>query len=276
MRLERNIAREEQEKKRRRRTIITISVILIMVIGVAGEIIALMNMASVDRRYLRSVERGVLDGWNAGRGDLQLRNEGRISDTSFIDAELAAVEEFHNKPYQDKKLKKLAEQYYSALRKCKIAADAHDPDTDSEEFWKEFSVGYTERVLALWKMYNGDYKIGFRWNSQPDKKRELLFRGWLADTIPKLRFEKTGSSKGIAGYKTVLTNDSGYRIKYINIDVELYDKNGKMIDTAEVYREDIEDGKSVNLGFYHAGKKVRSYRIANVDSIAETEEELVE
>ena len=263
-------AEREEDKKKRRSTIrIILSVLIfIMIAAVAAEIIVLKGMTSADRRFTRRVERGVAEGWKNGKSDLQLRDQGRITDTAFIDKELEAVEEFRNKSYKDKELGKLARRYIDDLKKCRAAAQENDPVKDNEAFWDKFSGPYTDRLIILRKLYNSDYKIGSSWDSYRELRDEVLLRGWAAETAEALRFVKETGTDGNYKYKAVLTNDSGADIAYLNIELELYDSSDKAAGLAEVYKENIKDGSKVDLVFY-SGKEAASYRAAYVDCASE-------
>jgi len=258
------LASERAKKRRRRRIVLTI-VFIAMAAAAAAEVIVLRTMTSVDRRFIRGVERGVASGWESGRADLQLKDKGAITDTAFIDAELEAAAEFANKGYKDKELKKLARQYISDLKKCRAAASAHDPAADSEAFWDEFAEPYTDRLIILRELYLGDYNLGGSWDEYPEMLDEVLSRAWAAEAVTQLEFSRADSKNGIGEFRAVLQNDSGFDIEFINIDIEIYDSDDTLVGTAEVYKEDIAEGGSEELVFYYTDKKVASYRIAGVD-----------
>lgn len=260
--------REQDRKKKRKIRRIVLSILIVFLIaGIAAELIILKNMASSDRMFIRAVERGVAAGWEESKADLQLKERGRITDTSFIQVELENVEDFRNKAYKNKELGRLAGRYISALKECSLAAQTYDPADDSGEFWKHFSEPYTERLLVLRKLYTGDYAMGNSWDNYPEALDEVLLRSWVAETAGSLRFkaaESEGPKKFVASFK----NDSGVDIAYLNIDINLFDKEDKLAATAEVVKEDIKDGQEVQLEFYYGGKKLSAYRINAVDCIA--------
>ena len=256
---------EESRKRRKLRNILLLILIFLMVAAVVAEALLLKNMTSVDRRFIREVERGVIEGWSGGHGDLQLKEKGIITDPSFIYAELEAVSEFANKTYQDKSLKKLAKRYITDLRECKSAAAAHDPVTDSDAFWKEFGSSYTDRLIILRTLYTGDFKMGNGWDKYPDQRDEVLLKGWLAKTASSLRFEKTTDEKEENRYIAVLNNDSGFDIEYLIIDIKLYNKKGQFIGVAEVYKENIKNGSHEELLFFYKGKEIGSYTVIGAD-----------
>ena len=264
----------EQKMRRKRRRIILSVIIFLMAAAVTAEVVVLKTMTSVDRRFIRGVERGVSDGWSSGDSDLQLKDRGKITDTSFIDTEYEAVSEFRNKAYQDKALKKLAKKYIDDLKKCRAAAAAFDPSSDSEKFWREFAEPYTDRLTILRKLYLGEYSMGDSWAGYPEALDEVLFRGWTAETAAVLKFEREPKDNVIDRFKATFTNDSGFDIEHISLEVELFDSKDNPAGTAEVYAEDIKNGSSIELSFYFNSKKVKSYSITGVDckAVYNTEE----
>ena len=255
----------DRRKRRKRKKGILIALIIIMVAAGAAEVFVLKSMTSVDRRFIRGVERGVASGWETGSGELQLRDSGKIVNTDFIDTELEAVREFKSKPYDDKELKELSRRYISALEKCREAAASHDPSADSEEFWKNFSAAYTDRLIVLKSLYNGDYKMGDSWDDYPEQRDEMLSRAWVAETLPNLTFKRTESENGIDRFTAVLKNNSGFDIDYISIGIIIYNKKGEKTGTAEVYKEKIPNESDASLVFYYNSDKIAYYKISKAD-----------
>lgn len=258
---------KEREKNKRKslRKIILLIVIVVMASAVVAELVVLKSMTTVDRRFVRGVERGVADGWETGKGDLQLRDQGYFTDTSFIDIELDAVKDFRNKAYQDKDLKKLAKRYIDDLKKCSAASEAHDPAAEKEEFWEDFSVPYTDRLIVLRMLRNGDFKMGNGWDEYPEYRDEILSRAWALESISSAEFLKEETKAGISKFSANLKNDSGFDIEYLNLDIEIYDSKNNLSGIAEVFKENISKGSNTDLSFYFNDKKTAYYRIVAVD-----------
>lgn len=264
---------EENRKKRRTVSIILSILIFIMAAAVIAEVIVLKSMTSVDRRFIRGLERGVAEGWETGKSDLQLRQDGTVTDTAFLDREYEAVAEFRGKPYQDKELRKLARRYIDDLRKCRAAAEAHDPSEDSEAFWAEFSAPYTDRLVLLRKFHTGDYRMGSSWESYPEQLSEVMLRGWAVETAESLRFDVTETEGGIKKFTAHIKNNSGLDIAYLNVDIELYDSSDGVVGTAEAVKENIRNGSAAELVFYCSAKDVSSYRAVYADCVPEIRED---
>lgn len=263
---------QDRNKKRRTKRIVLSILLVVLVAGVVAEVLILKSMTSVDRLFLRAVERGVTTGWEEGKADLQLKENGRVTDTSFIQKELEAVEDFRNRAYQDKELGKLAKTYIAALKRCSSVAETYDPAGDGGEFWDNFSQPYTDRLVVLRKLYTGEYIRDGAWDDFPEMRDEVLLKGWVAETVGSLKFERTADAEK-QKFTARLRNDSGTDIEYLNIEVKLYGSNDKIAATAEVIKEDIKDGREAELVFYYSGKDLSSYRINAVDCIAAERQE---
>ena len=266
MRKAKHLAADERAKNHKKKKIALLVIIILLIAAVAAEVFIIRRMSTVDMLFMRSVERGVTEGWKTDNGDLQLKEQGMVTETGFIEKELEYTAEYRDKAFKDSELKELAHSYIDDLKRCSGAAKNHDPVTESEAFWGEFAEPYTERLVQLRRLFVENEYMGRSWDQYPDQLDEILFRGWIAEKIPELSFEVTDAGNGINKYTAKLYNDSGYDIDYINVDVEIYDSKDKLIGVAEVYQEDIKNGRSGELNFYYANKGKISYRVSGVDS----------
>jgi hypothetical protein len=237
-------------------------IVLILVVIVAAEIFALLSITSIDRRFTRSVQRGLYDGWSLSKSETQLQETGRITDTAFIEAERSAISEYIRKKYKDDDLGHLANEYISALNKCHNAAASHDPAKDYEGFWPLFSEPYGRRVKAVYEMYKGDYGLVLDDPAYEKEITNLLSQGWLIDATEKLSFSNT-TKDGVRTFSAELQNESGCYIEYLNLDIELLDNNGKTVETSSVFVTDIPPDEMMKLQFICTSSKAVRYRIAS-------------
>lgn len=261
MRTDRYRKQEIEARKRRRRNALLV-VILLLIAAVTAEVWTLLTMTSIDQRFTRNVERGLYAGWSLDADETQLQTDGRITDTSFIDAEYDAVSEYMNRKYKDDELADLAKEYTSALKSCRSAARQFDPASDFNKFWAAFSEPYGRRVRALYKLYRGEYGLDLSSDAYSEETEYLLSQGWLLETLSGLTFHNTDRD-GINTFFASIRNDSGRDIDYLNIDVELLDKAGKSVETSSIYLTDIPAGGVIPLRFISTSDKVVSYRISS-------------
>lgn len=253
--------KHDAKKKKRSKWFIFV-VIIILVAAVAFELWTLLTLTSIDRRFTRNVERGLYAGWDLDTDETQMRTAGRITDTGFIDTEYDAVSDYMNRKYKDDALADIARQYTSALKACRKAAKKYNPVKDFDKFWAAFSRPYGDRLRALYKLQSGDYGFVLNVDDYPEESEYLLSQGWLLETVSSLKFSSF-EKDGIRTFETRIRNDSGSDIKYLNIDVEILDKNGKKIELSSVYLADIKAGDMMHLQFISSSEKAASYRIVS-------------
>lgn len=261
MRTDRYREADKAAKKRKRRNVLLV-VILLLAAAVAAALWTILTMTSIDQRFTRSVERGLYAGWSLDADETQLQTKGKITDTAFIDEEYAAVSEYMGKKYKDDELASLAKEYTSALKNCRKAANQYDPDKDFDRFWAAFSGPYEHRVRALYKLYKGDHGLDLNNSGFSEKSEYLLSQGWLLETLSGLRFSSS-EKDGVRTFTAKLRNDSGRDIEYLNIDVELLDKDGQPVETSSIYLTDIKADGEMRLQFISTSDKAVSYRVSS-------------
>ena len=263
MRQQRELERQRREnriRKKRRRTIITLIILFILIIAVAAECVILFRMTDIDSRFTRAVQRGVHEGWALNSNELQLYNTGTITDTSFIEQEYAAISEYRNHRYKDDELGTLANEYIAAITACRKAAHRNDPKKDFNAFWSEFSEPYGRRLQVLYKLENGDFDMDLANEQYTEEYVYMIAQGWLLDKIEELEFIQTETEGGIR-FDTSIRNDTGYDIEYINLDIELSDPDGKVVENVSAYARDIDSDGMINLNFLCTANKAVKYRV---------------
>jgi len=253
--------KHDPEKSRRSKWLPFV-VIIVLFAAVAFELWTLLTITSIDRRFTRSVERGLYAGWNLDTDEMQMQAAGRITDTGFIDAEYDAVSEYMGRKYKDDKLADIARQYTSALKDCRKASRKYDPVKDFDKFWAAFSKPYGARIRALYKLQSGDYGFDLNVDDYPEESEYLLSQGWLLETVSGLKFSSS-EKDGIRTFEARVRNDSGSDIQYLNIDVELLDKSGKRAELSSVYLTNINAGDMMHLQFISSSEKAARYRIVS-------------
>ena len=257
---------EEQKKKnrkiKRRKKILTVFVLL-LIAGVAAECYILFGMTTVDKRFERSVGRGLSESWKQKTNDLTFQKKGMMKGISFIETEYEAVHQFRNHRFEDKELYELSEDYISALNACRRAAKRRDPLKDFDAFWELFSEPYGQRLKAIYKLYTGNYNLGIDKESMTAEKKATLAMGWLLCKLDEVKFKKTGGAEGNSAYGVEFRNDSEADIEYIDIAIELVDKDGNVLETVSAYTEKISRNGKAEMKFTCTAEKVAKYRITN-------------
>lgn len=262
MRADRNRKGSQKKPQKKLKNRLLLIVVLILIAGVAAEVTALLTMTNIDRRFTRSVERGLYDGWALDGGELQLQTEGRITDTAFIEAEYEAISEYVHRKYKDDELGHLANEYISALNECRRAAARHDPAKDFDEFWAHFSEPYGRRVKALYAMHTGDFSFLLENEEYLDEISNIVAQGWLLDSIDSLSFNKVVDGDTVV-FRTRLLNESGCDIEYLDLEIELLNKKGDVVETSSVYVPEVPADEMMDLKFISTSPNAARYRIVS-------------
>ena len=255
----------KKEKRRRKKKIkkILLSIELVLLAAVfVYAIILLRSMTSVDARFLRDMSRGLTASWMLESGELELQNRDAPHSTEFVGTEYKFVSKYRKSSFEDNKLGELAKAYINALKQCKSVAESNDPDKDFDGFWKEFSQPYGERLTAVYKIYNGEYGLVLDEETAGEEKDNLLAQGWILSKVGDIEFTRHQNENGVIVYNAELKNDSGFDLEFLDLEVELYDKDGNLIETASAYEENINNNAPVKLAFYQTSEEdVTQYRI---------------
>lgn len=259
MRLDR-YREEERKRKLRKRKIGIIIIVLLLSAGIVAECVVLMRITTIDRRFVRNVERGVRAGWDLDNNELQLQKTGKITDVGFINEEFEAIKDYRNHRYKDDDLGKLANEYISAVTECRKAARKHNPEKDYDAFWSEFTVPYGRRIHALYTMQQGDFKMDLDKEEYEDEYSNLIAQGWLMGKLESAEFIVT-EEKGAKIFETSFLNESGYNINYLNIEVVFLNSEGRAIEHSAAFVENIENHGLIELKFSCTSKKAVKYQI---------------
>lgn len=243
------------------------------------------RLLDVDSRFVRAVNAGLSESWTLENNEIQLKENKAPYDTSFIDLEYDSVKEFKDKDFRDESLGKLAGEYIAALEGCRTAIKENDPGKDYDKFWGAFSQSYGQRVEAIYDLYSGDYGIEIEDPEEKEEIDELKLSAWSLKKTADIKFTRvkaeenktenegegeteteTEAGSGLdTALQATVTNDSGFDLEYINIEVELYDEKGELIETATAYAENIKNKAEFDLRIYQTEEtKADAYKITSV------------
>lgn len=209
-------------------------------------------MTSADKRFIRSMERGLYAGWEQSEPESSLRNLNLKGDTAFIDAEYKAVRSFRKKKdgFRDKALGDLAEEYISALAECRKVAKEKDPNKNFNGFWKQFSEPYGRRLRAICELYNGGYGLLEEIPEKYEARMEdILLQGWALNKTEEISFNRGSADNELVAK---VKNDSGHELDYMELTIALYDDKGKKIETVTAYESNIKKNGSFKIRCYES------------------------
>ena len=250
-------------RKNSKKTLVLIIICLGLALATAAAYLVLLT--SPDRRFCRAVERGVQNGWKVKGAEANLRRTDRTNDTSFIDAEYEAVCQYKDVKFRSRKLGKLAKEYIAALEDCREVIATTSPDMDFNGFWRKFSDPYGQRISALYGMQKRGMGFDLRRAGHEEECSELLLQGWAIEKASKIKFRIKKGEDGERLFVAKVKNDSGYDLAYLDLTVELYGKDSKLLETDSAYAEYIKKGGTAKMVFYEAGEsKAVDYAVTAV------------
>lgn len=257
------IKAKKRKRRRRRKKILKVAVVLMGAAAVYLSFYA-YRLVTADARFLRDMSRGLSESWMLESGETELRNRDGEHNTEFVEIEYAAVSKYRNSRFKNNELQALAAQYIDSLEQCRSVAEEKDPDKDFDGFWKEFSQPYGERLTSVYQIYKGDYGLILDDENTSKEKGDLLAQGWILSKVGDIEFKRSENEDGVITYTAELKNDSGFDLEFLDLEVELYNGKGKLVESASAYAENIGKGDSVELVFYQSSdKKVTQYRIVS-------------
>lgn len=267
--------RKTRNKRKNRKRL---AVVIVLELALVAALIVFLKSTSVESRFIRAVRHGVTTGWSESVNETQFSDSGAKHDTSFIKDEYDAVKSFKGRRFRDKKLGAIASEYIDALEGCAKAAKENDPAKEYDSFWNGFSQSYGRRVDALYRLYKGDYGLTFDEEKYSDEIDNILINGWSLEKSGQIEFrreiQKNEPEEGSEEeptesvyYTATVKNDSGFDLAYFNVTVDLYDKDGKVIEEVSAYCDKIKKGQDFELKCYQTSDaEAETYVISSVES----------
>lgn len=242
-----------------------IGIIIVMMVALVCEFVVFLSYSTVDKRFIRDMDRGIKTGWYHETGENELVNYDLPNDVSFIMDEYEAVSSYKDARFRSKVLEGMAKRYVDALYGCHDAIEKYDIDEQYSEFWEEFSPYYGERIKAIYGIYN-TRRFGLELVDEryAIKKEYLLVQGWALEKTTETEFRQVSEENGTV-FEADFRNDSGYDLGYLDFEVELYDDKDQLVETASAYAQNIKAGEKIKLTFnqMYPGE-VSEYVIASV------------
>ena len=252
------------KKKKSKKKIILLVSIAVLTALLIWALALLSREAGTDARFIRDLDRGLTASWAQKNDEFRLQKKEEGMSTGFIDLEYSAVSAYKGQKFRNKKLGKLAQTYIASLEACREAAKAADPNEDFNKFWEAFSEPYGERIKAVYSIYKGKYDLELDDSSYKKKKNMFLAQGWILQKVDNISISRKENKDGTVTLKAKVKNDSGFDLKYVNLDLELYNKKGKAVEKLSIFAKDIKKGAEFELlGYQLSGSKIDGYKIVS-------------
>ena len=92
----------------------------------------------------------------------------------------------------------------------------------------------------------------------------LLAQGWILQKVDGISISRKENEDGTVTLKAKMKNDSGFDLKYVNLDLELYNKKEKAVEKLSIFAEDIKKGAEFELlGYQLSDSKITGYKVVS-------------
>lgn len=211
-----------------------------------------------DKAFLEDFKQGLYNRWDFTNDSANESIETTEYYKILADKELEKISKYKDKKFKDSTLQEYAIKYINILNKSKSFDDEtyeryyllYDEDK-TNDYYKL----YIERT-SLIKDIVGEYKIKF------DKKHEEDYKDIINNNskavkdaekdskikaiVENLSFEKKDDSY----YEAIAENNSGYNISDLDLSINLLNSDGIVVDTANDYIQNIENGQKFLVKIY--------------------------
>lgn len=234
-------------------------IIIGLLVCLVAAFIMFGRVANDSSRFARDVVRGIISGWEDTSGEASLQETNGVKDVNFINYEYNAIMEYEDKEIKNIGTKKIYQQYKEALEGCRQVMNKYDPDKEYRIFWENFSKYYGQRIKALYELSRKN-KVLFSEikDKYPNEYDNIMINGWALLKTEGIKFKKGAQDEE---YITSAINDSEYDIEYYNLEINLLDEKGKVVEKTEVYLDNWKTGEKRELKFFKTNKKATSYEI---------------
>lgn len=216
-----------------------------------------------DSDFIADLEEALQARWNISDTADENYESGKITSEDAlydeyqkaVDTEYDMVSKYLNERFRDSKLQELAVSYINALKDQKDTAKTRLTNTDAEKTWSD---AYNTRAKILQQLVN-DYGVKVR-DEYQDNLNELLADGSSVqksedekEAIEKLlkdfHFEQTADEYGFKTYTATVQNSSGYDFDEFDVNINLLDSDGTLVETQYAYVSNWKNGQSAKFEF---------------------------
>ena len=220
---------------------------------------------STDEAFIKDLESGLEARWDIADGDND-DDESKEYWESLFDAELNKISKYEDKEFEDKTLGKLAKEYIEAIEGGKKALDKHDPESNYQRFWNDYSPYYGQRTKVFNKINKGGYGLKVTDSKYQDNFDGLVANGWAVNLMETIKFKKIDDGWGNITYKAKEKNTSGYDYDYLQFEILEKDKDGNTVNTTYSNVSNWDNGTEREMDFFVDSNKTKDYEIVSVTS----------
>lgn len=208
-----------------------------------------------DKAFLEDFKQGLYDRWDYNdNNDVDYAEHYK----NLADKELEYVDKYKDKKFKDSTLQEYAIKYINILKKSK----SFDDDT-YERYALLFDEDKTNDYYKLYVERTGLIKdIVKKYKVKIDNKHQKTYNEIVNDNSKAVKdSEKDSKIKAIVEnlsfekkddnyYEAIAENNSGYNISNLELSINLLNSDGIVVDTANDYIQNIENGQKFLVKIY--------------------------
>lgn len=219
-----------------------------------------------DKKFVTDMSIGLQERWKLTDADEQKGGYDEIyvdskeyqdMMLSYIGAELDKIEKYSEEKFEDKKLQEMALKYINLLQKHKEICSYMT--VDYERYEEEFTPVYDERSKVIKTMVD-DYGMtvdekyqdtlnDFITNSQLVTEQENIVAA-VENMLKGIQFQVVEDmGDGLKTYQTIVENTTGIDFNTFNININLLDENGIIVESVWEQVNNFNNGAKVQVEF---------------------------
>ena len=241
---------EEMKDMKKTNVFLGLLFVLILLVGCGNQEIKEEEKEPqyADKVFIEDMSKGLQARWDLNSKDEQKEgydeipaqsDENKKMMLSYINAELDIIGKYKDEKFEDSKLQELAIKYINLLNQHKEACDYIT--VDYEKYDEEFQPIYNERSNVIKTMVEDygmkveekhqgtldDFLTNSKLVSEQKAKEEEIDK-----MLSNIQFKETERSDEWGTYQAVVENTTDIDFKTFNVNINLLDKDGVIVETA--------------------------------------------
>lgn len=214
---------------------------------------------SVDEQFISSLEKGLEARWQlTDKTNTPTKEDWE----KYVKAELDEILKYKDEKFEDKKIEKVAKTYIKSIEDTKKILKY----VNTNQWMTKYDMGiYMTRTKALYDI-NQIKTLEVKEEYKEDLTR-LISTGEAASLAKKImedvKFKKVKGEYDYRTYAAIIENTSTIDFQSFWLSVALYDKNGIIVDTQDVYVSSWNAGEKAKFEF-GTSKEFSKIKIKNV------------
>ena len=209
---------------------------------------SLLVLKTVDERFLDCLAKGLETRWALTAEDEKKEAVTKKDWEEYIAAEYDNIIDFKDAKFENADLDKWGKEYVNSIVRSKEALAYFG----SNQWDAKYHNGiYQDRACALYKI-NAIQPVPVSEEGQ-SSLQSLVMDGEVSDfassILGSVKFEQESDDYGWKTYSTVVENTTSTSFSYFSIAVDLLDKDGVTIETANAYCDWWDAGEKTRIEF---------------------------